>query len=243
MSNSSPRRTRARVRRAPIDVPDAAEYAAALASDFEALAGPLQLEQWTSAVLGHLWEHRRFIPPDALDDPMLLLGMRLLTTLTKMGGRVGKTILLALAQLDQGALGLRARNLAQLLPEVPKPNWAEHVGTARIVRAVSGRSDPGGEALLLESEPVAGVAHMLAVFIDDQLGGIAKHLALIYAIDPNKEGGPGFEEVDPVLACARVREAIELVDADFEAPVGETFAYYRALALARTRLVTDALAA
>ena len=88
-----------------------------LASDFAALDGPLQLEQWTSGLLGQLWEQRGLVPPDAPDDPTLILGMRLVTALTKAGGRVGKTVLGAIARLDPGPLGLRAGGLAQSMPE------------------------------------------------------------------------------------------------------------------------------
>ena len=123
------------------------------------------------------------------------------------------------------------------MPGTPGEDWVEQVGTARIVRALSSASARAGEALLLEAEPVAGTAHMLAVFIDDQLGGIAKHLALTRRIDPNVEAREmRFREVDAVLACGRVRKAIDRTDREPYAQVGAGFAYYRALAIARTRL-------
>jgi hypothetical protein len=172
---------------------------------------------------------------------MRVLGMSLVLSLRKMGGRVGKTVLGAIARLDHGPLGLCAGSAAMSLSAEERPNWTTHVGVSRIVRAFSAVSSPGGEALALEAEPVAGTPHMLVAFIDDQLGGTAKHLALIRSIDPTSdsfgdEQGLRFREVDPVLACGRVRQAIELTDQRIDAPVGDQFAYYRALAIARTRL-------
>jgi hypothetical protein len=181
------------------------------------------------------------VPADAPEDPMLVVGTRLLASLAETGGRACRTALSAISRLDDGPLGLRAGRLASSLPAESGSDWSEEVGVARILRAHSCTSPGDGEALFLEAEPVGGRPHMLAAFIDDRLGGIAKHLQLIKKVDPSVEGpaslGSKVTEVDTVLACERVRKAIALVDLDPHPPVGHRFASHRALALARTRNV------
>ena len=114
---------------------------------------------------------------------------------------------------------------------------------ARIERAFCDRRPRDGEALLLEAHPPSGEPHGLAVFIDARMGGIAKHLALVRAIDPaglsgsddSDYGGLEFVEVDPELACDRVCTAIDRADAARGLTPNEGFVYYRALALARVQ--------
>jgi hypothetical protein len=96
---------------------------------------------------------------------------------------------------------------------------------------------------LLETDRTAYYPHMVAAFIADRLGGVAKHLALTRLIDPacpefaddEVDCQHRFRLVDPVLACRRVRLAIERPDADPSLPVSDTFADCRALAIARTK--------
>jgi hypothetical protein len=86
---------------------------------------------------------------------------------------------------------------------------------------------------------------MLAVFIRDQLGGIATVLHLTRPIDPHdasvalndptRKEGIRLTPVDPVLACRRVLVAIDRTD---DAPADliddEDYASHRAIAIART---------
>lgn len=111
---------------------------------------------------------------------------------------------------------------------------------ARIERAFSDRRPRDGEALLVEAQPPSGEPHMLAVFVDARMGGIAKQLDLVRAMDPagsddSDFAGLRFVEVDPELACQRVCTAIDRADAACDLAPKERFVYYRALALARVQ--------
>jgi hypothetical protein len=206
------------------------------------MSDPFLLEQWTSSLLGHAWQRRGWVAPEPPVDPMLVLGRSLLESIFDVGSVGAKTALLGVAKIETGALGKLALALADSLPGLSVPGWIDEVGSAGIVRVLADRSPGDGEALLLEADATARHPHMLAVFISDRLGGMAKHLALTRVIDPDapetrqeqSDVDYRFRPVDPVLACKRVRVAIERTDADPEAPVGDTFAHYRALALART---------
>jgi hypothetical protein len=139
-------------------------------------------------------------------------------------------------------LGLLASELATSVADAAVPDWIEKVGAARIVQAFSAHAPGDGEALMLASEPVGETDHMLAVFISNRLGGIAKHLSLTKLFDPSdpashRDAGNGrplrFRVVDHVLACQRVRTAIDLSDEASMGCVGPEFADHRALAIAR----------
>lgn len=193
-------------------------------------------------LLGRAWAHRGRGPQPRCADPMLAAGMPVLDAFADVGGGGARTALVALGRLDRGELGCLALKLAAGMEE-PIPNWVSEVGTAAVVRAFSAESPGDGETLLLEAEPGQGTAHMLVVFIDARLGGIAKHLGLTRVIDPmnSDDHQPGAAEaramrlgaIAPGVACQRVRQAIEITDSRRCPAVGESFAPLRALALAR----------
>ena len=173
---------------------------------------------------------------------MLRAGEPILDSLVEVGTASAKTTLAAVGQLDHGLLGHCARRLAAALDGSP-PGWLEEMGAARIERAFSDCRPRDGEALLLEARPPSGEPHMLAVFIDARMGGIAKHVDLMRVIDP--AALPGSDDadrtglrlidVDPELACQRVCTAIDRADAASGLAASQRFVYYRALALARVQ--------
>jgi hypothetical protein len=203
--------------------------------------GVLELEQWTSLLLGRIWTHRTPTSGDAPVDVMLVAGTPMLESLMEFGGSTAKTALAAMGRLDRGALGRAAAELAASL-DAPLPDWITDVGTAEVVRAFADCSPGDGEAFLLEVQPGHGTPHMVAVFVDARLGGIAKRLGLIRVINPLEPDSPGprtggrgphFRLVDRTLACDRVRAAIALTDAARHPEVEEDFVSHRALAIAR----------
>jgi hypothetical protein len=201
----------------------------------------LELEQWTSFLLGRIWAHRNLGPDNSDVDPMLAAGTTVLDSFVDVGGAAAKTALVAVGRLDRGGLGRLAIRLAATLDD-PIPGWIGEVGSAPIVHALSEHSPGDGEAFLLQARPLQGAGHMLAVFVDARLDGIAKHLALTRVVDPTdltlqpgsaEVGSPRFRPVDPTVACRRVRRAIEVTDATRDPKVGDGYARYRALAIAR----------
>jgi hypothetical protein len=206
------------------------------------LERPLDLERWVSSLLGQLWLRRHWVPGDYRGDPLLYGGEPMVRSFAQLGGTPGRTALTAIARIDQGPLGQLAGELATSLNRAPIPDWVAEVGTAKVVKAFAYSAPGDGEALLLDTDRDGDAAHMLAVFIREQLGGIATVLRLIRRIDPRDaaitDAGDGeglrLEQVDPVLACLRVHVAIERSD---EAPAAliddEEYADDRAIAIAR----------
>jgi hypothetical protein len=192
-------------------------------------------------MLGRLWELRVRIKPswDGVDWA-LVLGEPIVKDIAAHGGRGAKMILSALERVESGGLGVLAGELSGRLPEDLLPDWAGEIGSARVVRATSACSVLDEQVMFLEARGDGHDAHSIAVFIDARLGGIAKHLGLVQALE-HLEGEPigsGSSAVvprplDPSLACERLRDAIMRTDASYGPPVGEKFADLRALALAR----------
>jgi hypothetical protein len=218
-----------------------ARVARDLCTEAAAQSGALELERWTSLLLGQIWIRRRQAPDHCSDDPMLAVGTPVLESFVDVGGAPARMALAALGRLDRGGLGRAASRLAGTI-DAHIPPWIAEVGAASVVRAFADRSPGEGEAFLIESEPVQGTAHMLAVFVDSRLGGIARHLGLTRVLDQpdfERQAGTasgrtlGFRPVDPDLACFRVREGIEFTDAAPDSAIGESFAAHRALTIAR----------
>ncbi len=206
----------------------------------DAIAQPdsLMLEQWASWVLGEIWKRRYRVRRAPGEDPMHAAGRAIVTSLGEVGGTEGRTALLALGRLARGELSrLALRAAGELVEEVPE--LVSSVGTTRIVRAFSDARPDMGEALFLDAEPTADVPHMIGVFIDAAYGGAAKRFHLVRPTEPptasDPDSGLDFKPVDSVLACQRVRAAIELTDRLFDWPITEEFVRYRGLVLARVQ--------
>jgi hypothetical protein len=93
-------------------------------------------------------------------------------------------------------------------------------------------------------------AHTLGVYVDYNLGGIAKDAFVVPAtieevlgrLRESDEAEPvEYREISVAEAAARWREAFEMTDMTFEAPATEELFYLRALVLARLSVmpVTD----
>jgi hypothetical protein len=175
-------------------------------------------------------------------DPLLYGGEPMVRSFAQLGGTAGRTALTAIARIEQGPVGELAGELAASLKRASIPAWVAEVGTARIVQAFAHSAPGDGEALLLDTNCDGDVAHMLAVFIREQFGGIATVLHLIRRVDPSDAAISGdgdgeglrFKPVDPGLACLRVHVAIERSN---EAPAAfiddEECVHDRAIAIAR----------
>ena len=94
-------------------------------------------------------------------------------------------------------------------------------------------------------------SHTLAVYIDYRANGIAKHLRLLRPISSVEEAlrdgeveshAARIRPVEPALACARIRAAIESTDTARDPDLGEGFADLRALAIMRAGAPISALA-
>ena len=202
---------------------------------------PLGLELWASSLLGQVWERRVRAHAGSDGERMLVLAKPILRSFAEIGGSEGRIALTAVARIDRGGVGSLASRLAATLHDAAIPGWVAHVGTATIARAFAHRERGDGEALLLQTEPVGEIAHMLGVYISEPLGGIATALNVMRAIDPldPEVAGDGvlerfpFRPVDPVRASGRALGAIERTESTLGGRVDESFPSVRALAIAR----------
>lgn len=199
---------------------------------------PLDLERFVGSLLGRIWERRLLLGADEQPRYALVLGSPIVASIAEHGGAGAPTLLRAIESLERGALARHAGQLARGLPRVGVPDWIEQVGTAEVTRAFSASSPGEGEAILLEACTGAR-GNTTAVFIDGRLGGIVKHIGLLEPVDAVTEGHVGprsriaWAPADPVLACRRVRLAIDATDSMPHPPVADTYAELRAIAAAR----------
>jgi hypothetical protein len=208
---------------------------ASIARDAENLTSVYEAEYFASSLLGRLWEHRASAPPlDGL-DPDLILGAALATDLAEHGGRGSRLVLHAIGRLARGGLGALGAELARQSHD-ELPVWSDDIGRSRVTSAVCASVPADGDAVLLEVAGAGMVDHGVVIFIDERRQGIAKHLGLVYGKDERPRDFAselGGEALDVRDACQRVLDAISVTDNRSDAPVGETFAPLRTIAIAR----------
>lgn len=191
-------------------------------------------------VIGSFWERRRQISGSPPIGGLATTGEPVLMSIAEVGSAKAKLALLALGRIDRGALGLRARQLADQL-NWPVPPRVDRVGTARLAQAFHTCSPGDGEVVMFRPDGSGPQAHMLAVYIDARHGCLAKHVALLRYFDPLRPDtlrGTGcqllkFRPADLGAMCLKAGEAIGRTDAAIDPPVDESFSRYRAIALAR----------
>jgi hypothetical protein len=209
------------------------------------LTGALDAELWASALLGVLWTHRFDLrPEDVSEGYALVLGEPLVREVARVGGPGARIALRVIAAADDGELDMRAGELAAALADVPLPRWVEDVGQAEIVAAAVMREDvyDDGFTVFLEARHPDGEQHAVGVYIDNNLGVIAKDILLadsIAAVErvmrdhPPPDRQLTLTTVTPGFAAGQVHAAMELTDMSFGLEVGDEFADLRAVALMR----------
>ncbi len=215
----------------------------AIASQAEALNDVYETECFVASLLGQMWERRARAPKLEGVEPDVVLYDRLVQDLAEHSGSGARLVVRGVGRLLGGGMGIRCDALLDGDAVAP-PQWAAEIGRSRVIAASVQRSPGAGEAILLEVRGAGMVDHAVAVFIDERLGGIAKHLGLVQpeAQRPADLARLSTRSTDPRAACARVREAIVRTDAQPGAPVGERFAELRAIAVARVRSVASGAA-
>ena len=180
------------------------------------------------------------------EDYAFTHGKPLVEAVARVGGPGALTALTAIAAVDDAQLGTFAGALAeQMRPHESAPPWLPEVGGTRIVNAAAMREDvfDDGSTVFLEARHPSGETHAIGVYIDNNLGVMAKDVLLADSIDavtnvlesnPQDDGELRIEPVDPPLAAAEICAALERTDMTLGAPVSEDFAALRALAILRT---------
>jgi hypothetical protein len=220
-----------------------AAYARSLAKNVNSIRDPLTLERWASSFLGRVWERGRRHREDPEHDYGFALGAAMVEAIGDAGGRGARMALLAISRLDDGTLAWHAEEWADSLSRIPVPKWVDAVGEAEVVRATSISRPGDGEGLFIEVDQPSIGLHTVAAFIRDDRGGVASYLGLIQPFDVldfrQFEAAAGHrrparrEEVEPTVACHRLRAAITNTDRNFDVDVRDEYADLRALALNR----------
>lgn len=211
------------------------------------LTSPLDAETWASMILGMFWTKRYELPIEDFDDPAWAYGAALMDAVARQGGPGARIALTAIARVDDGELGLRAGELAArtIVPAGSLPDWLDDVGDTEVLAAAVMRDDvfDDGFTVWVEARHRGRPPHALGVYIDNNLGVMAKDTLLADSIDSVErimEQNPDptvvglrLEPIDVRLAAAHIHAAIELTDMTFRAPVDDEYAPLRALALCR----------
>ncbi len=208
----------------------------------------LDAEAWASHLLGTFREQRHGLPfPDAVGlDPALLFGEPLVTQLATFGDAGTAITLAAIAELEDGELGVLAGELlTSSRATASAPEWVEQIGESEIVGAavISEAVFDDARTVLLESRHPDGETMAVGVLIDRNLGGLAQDVLLAESIEQvagsigrhtaDGEAELELKRVDPGVAAGLIRDAIALTDMTWDPPVTDDFWPGRALALLR----------
>ncbi|HWE58610.1 MAG TPA: plasmid pRiA4b ORF-3 family protein [Solirubrobacteraceae bacterium] len=208
----------------------------------------LDAEAWAAHLLGTFREQRHGLPfPDAVGvDPALLFGEPLVRGLATFSDAGSAITLAALAELDDGELGVLAGELLTSSRAMASaPEWVKQIGESEIVGAavISEAVFDDARTVLLESRHPDGETMAVGVLIDRNLGGLAKDVLLAESIEQvagamgqhstAEEAELELKRVDPGVAAGLIRAAIARTDMTWDPPVTDDFWPGRALALLR----------
>ena len=217
--------------------------ARAACRDATTIETALEAELMASALLGSWWPSPLEL---GADDPDLEIGGPLVAEIERCGGPGALAALIAIGEVSDGELGLDARERAERLraADVRAPRWAGAISECEVLRTAVLRDETydDGITIFVECVHAGEQPHAVGVYIDHNLGVIAKDILLADSIDEvaeivssNPDAGEGLmiDPIDPAEACARLNAALDLTDMTLMAPVGEEYASLRALARLR----------
>jgi hypothetical protein len=211
----------------------------------EELTSPLDAELWASYLLGTMWERRTDLLLDEFEQYELVYGVPIVEAIAATKGPGARIALTAIAAVDDGELGPVARDLAGDLPRhESEPSWLRYVGESTITSAAVMSEDifDDGATVFLEARHATGETHAVGVYIDNNLGVMAKDILLADSIDsvaqairqnPPDAGDITLVEIEPGAAAAQTIVAMELTDTTLGPLVTENYAELRALAVLR----------
>ena len=187
----------------------------------------LDAEAWAAHLLGMFRKQRHGLPlPDAVGlDPALLFGEPLVARLATFSDAGAAITLAAIAQLDDGELGVLAGELlTNSQATANAPEWIEQIGESEIVSAavISEAVFDDARTVLLESRHPDGETMAVGVLIDRNLGGLAEEVLLAESIEQvagsigrhtaDDEAELELRRVGPGVAAGLIRDAIARTD-------------------------------
>lgn len=207
-----------------------------LSDHFEAL----EIEMWASQVWS-AWQELSVVDI----DPVQLFAGGLIAYCAGQATSEALTVLRALGAVVPDPYGSKARRTARRVAQggIVEPAWAETIGEASATSAWLSFDpvDDDDLSVLVGFEGPSGT-HTLGVYVDHNLGGIAKDgFAVPAPIDQavarlreSDDTGPvEVREIAVAEAAARWRDAFKMTDMTLEPPVTRDLRHLRALLLAR----------
>jgi hypothetical protein len=206
------------------------------------LATALEAELWASALLGTWW------PPDPLAEQSadVTIGTPLVGEIARIGDAGAVAALRAIGELTETELGPIALRHAEALAAagLGQPAWARAIQEAEILGTAIIHEDvfDDGVTVLIEARHIDGAPHAIGIYIDHNLGGMAKDILMTDSIaeieasiarNSDNAAAIRIERIAAAEAATRVHDAMELTDMTLDPPVGEDYAPLRALALLR----------
>ncbi|MPZ63917.1 MAG: DUF1841 family protein [Propionibacteriales bacterium] len=201
-------------------------------------------ESMVSSLLGSWWGKSLV---DA--DPDEVFGEALIDHAAQQATPAALALLLCLAEVGPDRARVKASHAAEQVRAggVPVPAWAASLGTVEPDSCFLAEDVTGdGSSLILTFRYADQEPHALVVFIDHNLGDIAKDTwAAIEGSEVVERWRAGaeddpemeFSQIEPARARAIAEHALVNTDAAFRPPVSDEFSHYRALTLTRVRLL------
>jgi hypothetical protein len=202
--------------------------------------GLLEVEMWIS----QMWSVWGELSVGDM-DPVELFAGGLIAHCARDATAEALTMLRALEAVAPEPYESKARRAAQRVAQsgVVEPSWVEMIGAASAASAWLSFDpvDDDGVSVMVGFDGPAG-AHTLGVYIDHNLGGMAKDgFAVPAAIEEvlarlreSDDTEPlEYREISVAEAAARWRDAFEVADMTLDAPVSRDLFHLQALLLAR----------
>jgi hypothetical protein len=203
-------------------------------------ADPLTAEVWASRVCG-VWYGQQMIGQDVEE----IFGGGLVDHASTQRRPEAIRLLRAMAAVMPEPYCRQARAGADRLAAegLEEPAWATELGTARPSEAwlVFDGVDDDGVTVLVGFDAY-GSSHSVGVYVDHNLGGIAKDAFVsgalpeaLAVIDATREPGVERTAIGLAEARARIRNALAETDRTWQPPITDDMRNLRALVLARLR--------
>ena len=227
----------------PLSVDGLVRATLADAGGLLAIDDPLEAEQWASDVLGVFY--KASAPFEVRERLERSLGPALVRGAEGTRNATGLAVLCALAGVTGDEIGAREAAARMAARGVPRPRWAEVIGTPAFLGGYT-VSDAFGDQIgyYLTFRYPGRRPHVLMALYDENLGGIIKDAfvgELREGGDPRAllEADPDVlvRDADPAEAAARIGRAVAAGDQFLDNDWTEEFKRTRALALARLRLL------
>ena len=230
----------------PLAIDGLVRAALKAAGELLAVEDPLEAEDWASGVLGTFYKLP--VPFDVRERLEHSLGPAIVQGAERMRNATGLAVLCALAGVTGDDIGARKAAARMAARGVPRPRWADVIGTPDYVGGYS-VSDPFGDQIgyYLIFRYADRKPHMVMALYDENLGGIIKDAfvaGLREGADPRTlvENDPDVivQDVDPAEAAARIGAAIAMGDLFIDNDWTPEFKRTRALLRARLQLLPAA---